>query len=160
MGLFSGRAKREAAEQYVRKSLSTVPILDDLIHTVMISEKEWIKSCQGYYDNRKRQVVVQKDLFQIRWGNPKYDNSKESEEGIVDSFNLAYTQAGYVPLHHYVTEEYPEVSTQRVLSIWANVIRDHMKAQMPECAFFEVNEYDGFAVFTYMVPKIQWKQWF
>lgn len=158
MGLFNLKSKREAAENFVRTSLSKLPIIDDIIFTAMQSEKSWIKERQGYYDNGRRQVIVEKDLIQIRWG-VQY-NGENADKEPNDSFNLTYTSAGYVPLHRFAREEYSEVSERRVLAIFISIILERMKKVMPNCIYGEITDYENFSSFTYTLPRLKWKEWF
>ncbi len=167
MGLFDGKAKKEAVENEVLQKLSQVPLLDLLIENVLKSDEPWILQCQSYYDSRKRVVSIDPDGFEIRWSGTHTEeyignDGQAHTKTVVDVYGqigYSYTKSGYVPLHHYWSENVKgkDVSTERVCYLWASLIRERMMAKMPQCDFGEVNDS---AKFTYTVPALSFKDWF
>lgn len=160
MGLFDGGAKKEAAENAILQALSQLPILDDLVSTLMNNEEEWITNCQGYYDNRKRQVTIEADLFEIKWSSFYYEDERRMEQ-INGQVRYDYTSSGYTPLHNHVNEKGKEdVSVDRVIFLWSSIVRERLQAKMPNCKFGNVTGHEGSATFSYTVPALTWKRWF
>lgn len=160
MGLFDGGAKKEAAENSILQALSQLPILDDLVSTLMNNEEEWITNCQGYYDSRKRQVTIAADLFEIKWSDYHYEGERQVED-VNGKVRYGYTSSGYTPLHNHVNEKGKEdVSVGRVIYLWSSIVRERLQAKMPNCQFGSVTEYADHATFTYTVPALTWKRWF
>lgn len=165
MGLFDGKAKKEAVENEIMQKLSQQKILNDLIFTLFEENEDWITTCQGYYDNRKRVVLVDTDYFGVFVMDHHIERDATGAERWVDDViskvEYNYTSSGYAPLHHHVNEKGNEdVSVQRVLYLWASVIRERMQGKLPNCSFGEVEDQNGQIKFTYKVPGKVWKQWF
>lgn len=160
MGLFDSGAKKEAAENFVREALSKLPILDDLICTIVDNEEDWLTNCQGYYDSRKRKVTIAADLFQIKWSEHHYEGDRK----IIDvdkEICYSYTASGYTPIHNHLNEKGKEdVSVGRVIYIWASLIREQLKTKLQCCEFNSIWEYDDYVTFEYVVPALAWKRWF
>ena len=160
MGLFNGAKKREALENEIMQALSQLPILDDLVNSILNSELEWLRKCQGYYDNRNRDVLIKTDIFEVKWANVGYENGKRLEE-VMGKADYYYTDHGYRPLHCHEDENgYEDVSVERVLYLWASIVRERLMAKMPECNFGDVYENGDYSVFSYEVPALVWKSWF
>lgn len=160
MGLFDGGAKKEAAENAILQALSQLPILDDLVSTLMNNEEEWITNCQGYYDSCKRQVTIAADLFEIKWSDYHYEGERQIED-VNGQVRYGYTSSGYTPLHNHVNEKGKEdVSVGRVIYLWSSIVRERLQAKMPNCQFGNVTEYEDHATFIYTVPALTWKRWF
>lgn len=161
MGLFDGNAKEKAAEEEVMRKLSTLPILDDLIATVMLvaEEKEsWIRETQTYYDNRLRTVSIKPDSFEIKWSIYEDLPGVGRKEEVLERVGYSYTSSGYLPLHRYVYDGgKKEIPTSRICVLWACVVRERMAAKMQHCEFSNVN-HD--ATFTYKTPMLRFRDWF
>lgn len=76
MGIFDGSDKKKAVKDEVVQKLSEADILDDIIYTIMNSEHDWITTCQSYYDNLRRTVVVGPDLLRIKWHGYKFETKR------------------------------------------------------------------------------------
>jgi len=160
MGLFDGKAKREAAENEVMRKLSMLPILDQVIDTILSDENEpWIRTCQSYYDRYDRKVVIGPDSFEVIW---RELHGEPVEEKVLDSVAYSYTKSGYVPLHAFSYDDgKKEITTHEVCHLWACVIRERMIAKMPNSRFSTVTYDQGETVsFTYSVPGLFFKDWF
>lgn len=160
MGLFDGGAKKEAVENFVKQTLSELFILDDIVSTVVNNEKDWVTHCQSYYDNRKREIKIETDLFQISWYQQHYENDVK----IIDAdevINYSFTSSGYTPVHNHVNEKGKEdLSVGRVIYILASVIRERLQKELPDCKFDNIWEERDHSTFTYTVPALTWKRWF
>ena len=133
MALFGGgKEKKENIKNELMQKLSANEYLEELIRQVLIltgkldpecesekekvellntrKEHEWLTECQSYYDTRRRTVVVEDDLFAIRWilyRTETYVSSDGSThnrqvEDTEKNIGYAYTADGYRPLHSYV----------------------------------------------------------
>lgn len=166
MGLFGPSKKElavEAAEEEIMRALSTSEQLDVIVTTIdrLVAEDKaaWITECQGYYDSRNRTVRVERDLFEIIWYSVRYETDQAGNRheirDIADNTGYRYTDCGYMPLHG--TEL---VSTERVVSLWASVVRERLQAKFSQCKFRNVIQEDDNSWFTYSVPALTWKDWF
>ena len=159
MALFDN-GKKEAAENYVLQALSRVPILDSVIETIVNHEEEWIANCQGYYDSRQRKMIFEADFLQIKWSDIHPEGERQVET-INEKVEYCYTASGYAPLHNHVNEKGKEdVSANRVIYLWATIVRDRLQAAMPKCEFGSVVEFQDCCMLTYTVPELSWKRWF
>ena len=52
------------------------------------------------------------------------------------------------------------VDLATVLSCWASVIKEKMQGAFPELEFKNVISNQDKASFTYVVPALEWKEWF
>lgn len=161
MGLFDGVSKKDVVEDEILKAFSQLPILDDLIATVLENEKEWINKCQGYYDDRKRIITVAADLFSIKWITTENANG-QTGQNVEDEVNYSYTNSGYTPLHSHLNAKGKEdVSVGRVIYLWTSIVKERMQAKMPNCKFDNyIQEFNDYCTFTYTVPALEWKRWF
>lgn len=160
MGIFITPAHREAVENLVKQALSELCIVDDIISTVVNNENDWVTHCQSYYDNRKREIKIEADLFQISWNQHHYEN----DEKIVDAdevINYSFTSSGYTPIHNHVNEKGKEdLSVSRVIYLLASVIHERLQKEMPDCTFDSIWDERDYSVFTYTVPALKWNRWF
>lgn len=159
MSIFNIGAKK-AAENYVYESLSKLDILDDLLSTILDNTEDWINNCQSYYDNRKREVTIGEDLFQIRWVQYEYEQEKRVEK-TKGEVNYSFTLSGYTPLHNHINDKGKElVSVSKVIYLWTSIICEHLQKNMPECEFSNVTQFEDHSSFSYTVPPLTWKRWF
>ena len=152
--------KKDAAENYVIQALSQVPILDGVIEAIANHEEEWIANCQGYYDSRQRKIIFEADFLQIKWSDihPEGDHRVETINGKVE---YCYTASGYTPLHSHVNEKGKEdVAVDRVIYLWATIVRDRLQEVMPKCKFGYITAFPKYCELTYTVPELSWKRWF
>ncbi len=111
MGLFDGKAKQESAEKEVIQKLANAPILDLLIDNVIKAsdEESWIMRGQNYYDKCRRTVIVEPDVFGIKWSSmcdkSYIDNDGQRKtqrvEEVQGEICYSYTKSGYLLLHSY-----------------------------------------------------------
>ena len=168
MGLFDGKAKKEAAEKEVLQKLSQVEMLASLVDLAIENgeEEPWLLMGQSYYDSCKRIVTVIPEGFEIKWhsyhdepyiGQDGRQYSKKVED-IHGSDGYSFTKSGYVPRHSDAYDDgSKEIPENRICCLCAAVIREHMMKKMPTCRFGEVRED---ASFTYAVPSLSFDDWF
>lgn len=148
-----GNAKKEAAENEVRRDLSDALILDQIMDTLKNPKNDkflWCTHCQSFYDRRWREITVEEDLFQVRWVGV------ENME-----FKARYTDAGYIPLHAHINEKDNEdVSLKKVLYLWCDVIKQRMENEFPDFEFRSVIQDGERSSFEYRVPNLTWMKWF
>lgn len=137
------------------------------------NDEKWLTECQSYYDSRKRIVTVEADLFEIKWSDTHNEKRQggdgrtyfEAVEEVYKRISYKYTNNGYKPLS---SARYGDTALDldTVLSCWASVIKEKMQGAFPELEFMRVingqNVVTGepTATFTYMVPELEWKDWF
>ena len=149
--------KEAAAESAVIQALSKVEILKDLVATIAKNENEWVTKCTGYYDRRRRNITIGPDLCQIEWAEGHYENN-EYVYDVHEVIRYSYTASGYRPLDYT-----NGVLKDRVVELWASVLRDSLQAAMSDCEFSEVGNISSVShtcSFYYSVPKLTWKSWF
>lgn len=161
MGFFGGGDKKKAAEEMVKLSLSKVDVVNLLVANLVNDENnKWITNCQGYYDNRSRNVIVKEDLVKVEWKNIFYENNTKREE-MLKEVAYRFTDAGYRPLHEYKDEKGNVVLTaEKVVNLLATVIAEKLKAAVPSCEISEVIGGQGYSRFTIDIPALSWKDWF
>lgn len=175
MSIFDGKHKTVAEEQLnlnpleeeIAQKLAKSGILSELDRFLeeKTAQEDWLVTCQSYYDNRRRSVKIHEDLFAIGW-NETLTQSLASGERVtvidVDkSVGFHFTDFGYKPLHNHENERGNEdVTIDQVLFLWGIIVRDRMKAKLPQCKFSPVFQTLGETTFTYTVPEKEWKEWF
>lgn len=191
MALFGGgKEKKENIRNELMQKLSANEYLESLIRQVLIltgklepeceseeekvellntrKEHKWLTECQSYYDTRRRMVVIEDDLFAIRWISYRTETYVSSDgsthnrqvEDTEKHIGYAYTADGYRPLHSYVKGE-TRLEKDEVIECWANVIKERLEASFPEFSFNNsVVCEKGQARFSYYVPELEWKDWF
>ena len=168
MGFFTNPAKQEEAEHAILQSMSKLDILELLVRNILGEAEEnnpWITSCQEYYDGCVRVVTIAADLCEVKWSDVSYEKDASGKERrneeIKGRIAYSYTKSGYIPLHSHFNEKGKEdVSVNRVIYLWASIVRERLQSKMPECKFEDVTEGDGYAFFRYRVPGLTWKSWF
>lgn len=185
MAIFgASKEMRTAAENQVMQILASKDYLSMLMEellvqsgkkTVIIDEKEvsntenlWVLNCQGYYDTRRRQVVIEPDAFIIKWSEERTEKSQGADgrtqyqnvEDVHKQIGYAYTKDGYKPLHG-VNVGNIAINTEKVVELWAKVIRERMMSLFPEIEYFgDISSNGETSSFTYYVQELQWKDWF
>ena len=162
MGLFDS-GNKEQAEAEVLQALTKHPMLGNIM-AILNGELLWPTQCTGYYDTRKRTVMVGRDLFCIKMQNQALKANEKGEVTLTDEepefVFLTYTQFGYNPLHMYTASNGKTVNLDRVISIWAKVLSDALKAEFPDGEFENIIMNEDVARFTYKVPALAMKDWF
>lgn len=183
MGLFESKESRilreskvKAVEDEVMLKLSQCQLLD-MITDNLINGEEWITTCQSYYDHCVRKVTIGEDFIEVKWftdvqqtyvsgvssnGTPQH--SVKMVEEVHGKVAYSYTKSGYLPLHQYVSKviENPKtgdvitVSVERVCYLWTLVVCERLQAKLPRCDFRKPFE----TSFEYVVPRLEWKDWF
>jgi len=192
MGFFGpSKDERANARNEVMQKLSSNEYIETLMHVLLMQAgkepmafdeagnpafdiKPWLTQCMGYYDNRKRTIQVGPDIFGIRWAD--FHQEPKSVGGTVvnawvedlhDNIGYGYTNDGYMPLHAY-SNGTVSVSTTEVVTCWAEVLVERMKALFPELTFKSVRSsyHDGIngpsdeVYIDYEVRPLVWKDWF
>ena len=163
MGLFDGGSAKEVTENEVMNKLRNHPMLSAIL-AFLDGDISWATKCTGYYDNRKRMIIVGKDSLCIKMN---VYNEKANEQGLMviveedPNFEfITYTGFGYMPLHDYTGTNGKVINTSRVLYIWASVIKDSMKERLPELNFDALYTNDNGIIINYTVPPQKWSDWF
>lgn len=187
MALFGGKEKKQAAKEardQVMRTLAQHEYLVALIEQILIEagkipyedakgekkiqeDNKWLTECQSYYDSRQRTVTVGADLFEIKWADTHQEQYQgtdgkvysETVEDVHERIGYAYTKNGYKPLSAArIGDTVVDLAT--VLSCWASVIKEKMQGAFPELEFKNVISNQDKASFTYVVPALEWKEWF
>ena len=191
MALF-GPSKDQIAglKNELMQKLSSNEYIDLLIHEILtkagkepIGEDEkgdpdfdtsnpWITTCQSYYDDRKRRVIVGPDSICVAWStfhtefNPTTGANMQVED-VIQEFGYAFTKDGYVPLSAY-TSSTGSLSRSEVIYGFTSIVRERMQSVFPELEFdiarpLLINgsrSTDDEHYFEFTVPALTWKQWF
>ena len=174
LDLFGTKAKKEAAKDAAiteaMQKLSKAEIIDALVKNFVESEESWLKDCQSYYDDCRREVSIEEDSFEISWvehydekiqigtfddGSPRYDTRRAQRT--LESVAYGFTSRGYEPLPEYTASNGVKLSSKEVCEVFAAVVRERLAAAMPGYKFGETN---GYRFFHYNVPRPTWKKWF
>ena len=170
MGLF-GPSKKDvqAAEAFVTKSFEASKQLALSLHLFRSSlqkeELAWISKCQGYYDSCTRKVIIKPDLLMIQsfiyeYGYDENNNLCKRRKD-AESIGFQYTDFKSVPLHSYQDANgYEVLNTQQVITLWAQVLRQHMQELLPDCTFTGVGYEGDTAFFKFNIPEPEWLDWF
>ena len=133
-----------------------------------ISGNEWLTKCQSYYDSRQRKVVIEPDGFIIKWAGSHTEQYQGADghvhsqtvEDVYEQIGYAYTNDGYRPLHGVNVGEVT-VTQDRVVALWAKVIRERMVSLFPELKISgDFYSSGDTTTFSYYVPEESWKDWF
>jgi len=175
MSVFDGMKKvhpeedpdRITLEEELTQKLTKAGILSEIDRFVAekAAEEPWITQRQSYYESCHRTVKIHEDLLSILWKETKVETiASGARVTIIDEDKSAvfhYTDHGFMPLHSHINEQGNEdVPLDHILYIWGTVVRDRMKAVLPQCDFGPVYQSIGEASFTYTVSGKQWSDWF
>ena len=154
---WNNEQKQDQARQWLANELVKSDILKVIIENVANGYDKWATECTGYYDSCKRRIIVKEDCFSIE----RYEVTNDYDEMVLSSMSIKYTDHGYRPLHALKGEKDKEIlELCDVLEIWAKVIVENLKVNLPELKFSEVYNYGSQAVCKYKVAPLQWKDWF
>lgn len=174
MALFGpGKEAMTYVQNIASQKLSSHPYLNvlmDALSTIVNEDtNQWLTKCQSFYDSRHRTVIVGPDLFQINWVDfcTKPESATSLSEDIHGSIGFAYTNDGYRPLHAAKIGEVV-VPISDVVRIWAEIIRTEMIKLFPDFEFQPlrsvyhsgIDNPDNEWYFDYIVPALEWKDWF
>lgn len=187
MALFGpSKEQKAAAENQVMQLLAGQEYLSDLMdeilrktgkkevgvdnegNKVFETGNEWLTTCQSFYDSRQRKVVIEPDGFIIKWAGSHTEQYQgadgnvhtQSVEDVYEQIGYAYTNDGYRPLHGVNVGEVT-VGQDKVVALWAKVIRERMVSLFPELKFSgDFYSQGDVTSFSYYVPELPWKDWF
>lgn len=171
MGLFESKAEKEArliaAQQQKERQkelFNKSEILKFIIDQFQDNSNEWLKSRQNYYDCGERIVYIFPDQFSIDWRESKMvevqtDQGLRSQwdQDTVKSLDFSYTSFGFIPV------------MDNALNTWTQVIQEKIKSVLPNCNVDTIKVAQGRTVrnekcsgymFTYTLPKINYKNWY
>lgn len=175
MSIFDGKHKTveeeqlnlRPLEQELAEKMAKATILEDLDRYIdeMAAKEDWLVSCQSYYDSRRRTVKINEDQFTIEWAETLTQTLTSGERAtMIDvdkKLGFRFTDYGYKPLHNHENELGNEdVTIDQIMFLWGIIVRDRMKARLPQCRFGKVFQNLGGTTFTYSVPEKNWKDWF
>jgi hypothetical protein len=159
MALFTSQKKLDA-EKEIREKLAANPILDLLMEGVAKNGLEWVTNADGYYDNCRREILLESDYAGLGRKNG-YDEKTKKER--VQYEGLSYTSVGWKPMSELQTSTGNYVSEKRVFEIWGNLITERMKKAYPRLEFSDpvTSTENGKLRLTisYCVPQREYKSW-
>ena len=159
MALFSSQKKLDA-EKELREKLAGNPILDMLLEGAAKKEFAWITAADGYYDNCRREILLENDY--AGFGRKNGYDEKTKKEG-VQYEGISYTSLGWKPMSELPTSSGNYVSEKRVFEIWGSLITERMKKTYPRLEFGDpvtcTENGKLHLTISYRVPQKEYRSW-
>lgn len=159
MALFTSQKKLDA-EKEIRGKLAANPILELLMDVTEKEGLEWITIADGYYDDCRREIVLESDY--AGFGKKNGIDEKTKKERMKYE-GTSYTGLGWKPMSELQTSSENYVSEKKVFEIWGNLIVERMKMDYPRLEFGDpvtCTENGKLRLtISYRVPQREYKSW-
>lgn len=149
----------------------------------------WLTCARNYYDNRQRCVIIDTNGILIMncsldlvkkdaalhasakraslFGSAerfaeKAAAAEASSKALADieSFYIDYTMLDYTPLPSQYESQTHTVSGADLLALWTKAVLQRVTKCAPSLKFSTPIVLNGYQMFSYVVPALEWKQWF